>query len=57
MYLKGRIAVLKDDTGEYYAVDNASEDELRDSELKTVWKDGFFTSFTSFDKVRANARG
>jgi nicotinamide phosphoribosyltransferase len=55
--LRGRIAVLKNtETGDYYAVDNASEWALQKSELTTVWKDGSFLSVTPFREVRENAR-
>jgi nicotinamide phosphoribosyltransferase len=55
--LRGRIAVLKNtETGEYYAVDDASEWAQQRSELKTVWKDGYFLKVYKFDKVRKAAR-
>lgn len=55
--LRGRIAVLKNtETGDYYAVDDASEWALQKSELTTVWKDGIFLSVTPFREVRENAR-
>lgn len=55
--LRGRVAVLKNtETGEYYAVDDASEWAMQKSELVTVWKDGQFVKRTSFDDVRALAR-
>jgi nicotinamide phosphoribosyltransferase len=56
--LRGRIAVLKNtETGDYYAVDEASDWALQKSELKTVWKDGVFYKMFGFDDVRALARG
>ena len=56
--LRGRISVLKNtDTGEYYAVDDASEWAQKESELKTVWKDGIFTEIATFSQVRTLARG
>lgn len=56
--LCGRIAVLKHRrTGEYYAVDNASDWALKESELKTVWKDGDWYRSASFEEVREDARG
>jgi nicotinamide phosphoribosyltransferase len=55
--LRGRIAVLKNtETGDYYAVDNASEWALQKSELTPVWRNGSFVSITSFREVRENAR-
>jgi nicotinamide phosphoribosyltransferase len=56
--LTGRIAVLRDLAGsrEYYAVENASDWALKESELKTVWKDGRFVKRFDFDEVRQNAR-
>lgn len=56
--LRGRIAVLANtETGELYAVDNASSWALKESLLTTVWKDGKFVKYLGFDEVRANARG
>ena len=55
--LRGRIAVLKNtETGEYYAVDNASDWAQVKSELRTVWVDGMFTRYQNFASVRNEAR-
>jgi nicotinamide phosphoribosyltransferase len=55
--LKGRIAVLPNlETGELYAVDNASDWALQKSLLTTVWKDGKFVKRLGFEEVRSNAR-
>ena len=56
--LRGRVAVLKNtETGEYYAVDEASEWALQKSELTTVWKNGEFTQRTTIKNIRDLARG
>jgi nicotinamide phosphoribosyltransferase len=56
--LRGRVAVLRNtETGEYYAVDNASEWAMQKSELVTVWKNGEFTSITNLENIRDLARG
>jgi len=56
--LRGRIAVLKNtETGDYYAVDDASDWALQKSELKTVWKDGEFYRRYSMKYIRDLARG
>lgn len=55
--LTGRIAVLPNlETGELYAVENASSWALKESLLTTVWKDGKFKSSVTFKDVRENAR-
>ena len=55
--LRGRIAVLRNlETGELYAVDDASAWAEKESLLTTVWEDGKFVKRYSFDEVRANAR-
>lgn len=56
--LTGKIAVLLSDTGDFYAVDNASEHDLAKSLLSTVWKDGAFVegAWQSFEDVRARAQ-
>lgn len=55
--LTGRIAVLPNlETGELYAVENASAWALQKSLLTTVWKDGKFVQRLGFEEVRANAR-
>jgi nicotinamide phosphoribosyltransferase len=56
--LRGRIAVLRNtETGEYYAVDDASEWALKKSELTTVWKNGEFVERTTIKNIRDLARG
>lgn len=55
--LTGRIAVLPNlETGELYAVENASAWALQRSLLTTVWKDGKFVNRVGFEEVRNNAR-
>lgn len=55
--LTGRIAVLPNlETGELYAVENASTWALQKSLLTTVWKDGKFVKRVGFEEVRGNAR-
>ena len=55
--LTGRIAVLPNtETGELYAVENASAWALQESLLTTVWKDGKFVTRAGFEEVRHNAR-
>ena len=58
--LKGRIVVARDYTGELVAYDDEqadTRDMVEDNGfdlLRTVWKDGEFTKYWSFDEVRAN---
>jgi hypothetical protein len=44
------------ETGELYAVENASAWALKESLLTTVWKDGKFVRSVTFKDVRENAR-
>jgi nicotinamide phosphoribosyltransferase len=53
---KGMLAVLRDKDGNLYLKNQATVDELEQSELKTVWKDGQFKMFYDYAEVRARAR-
>lgn len=52
----GLLAVLKDDKGEYYAVNNATPEQMAQSELKTVFKDGELVKSYSLYKIRKNLK-
>lgn len=49
---KGRLAVLKDENGELHLVEQATPEIEAQSELKTVWKDGEFVRYQTFQEVR-----
>lgn len=53
---KGRVAVLRNEQGELYRVDEATQAQEANSELVPVWQNGQFIRKYSFDQVRANAR-
>ncbi|KUM29715.1 nicotinate phosphoribosyltransferase [Arthrobacter sp. EpRS66] len=48
----GRLAVKRDEHGELYLVERASEQDEADSLLEPVWKDGEFLRIQSFKDVR-----
>jgi nicotinamide phosphoribosyltransferase len=54
---RGRLAVIRDETGELELIQQATpEDEAR-SLIQTVWRDGEFINPVSFADVRANLKG
>jgi nicotinamide phosphoribosyltransferase len=53
--LKGRIAVVRGGDGTLHAVDEMHKDDMQESLLQTVWKDGKFVREYTFDEVRENA--
>jgi nicotinamide phosphoribosyltransferase len=52
---KGRLAVLKDNSGNLYLKDQATPDEEVASELKPVWKDGDFLVYEDYKTIRERA--
>lgn len=52
---KGRLAVLRNGDGGLYLVNQATEEQEKDSVLKVVWRDGAFLRYDSFDKIRERA--
>ena len=52
----GLLAVLKDENGEYFAVNNADVNQMADSELKTVFKDGKVVKYFTLTEIRANVQ-
>lgn len=48
----GRLAVLTDERGQLTLVEKATDEDLANSALKTVWKDGAFTTYQSYADVR-----
>lgn len=53
--LKGRVSVVRTAKGELVAIDEMHKDDLQESLLTTVWKDGKFIREIGFDEVRQNA--
>lgn len=53
---KGRLAVLRDERGEIYTVDNATPEQEAASLLQPVWRDGRFVQVYGFDEVRQNSK-
>jgi len=54
---KGRLAVLKNDEGKLYLVNEASEKDQLKSQLQLVWRNGTFTKAQSFKNVRETLWG
>lgn len=52
----GRLAVLKDETGEFYLVEKATPEQEAQSELTTVWENGNWVNQKSFAEVRETLR-
>ena len=52
---KGRLAVVKDEDGELSLINEATKDQENASLLETVWKDGTFVKYLTFDQIRENA--
>jgi nicotinamide phosphoribosyltransferase len=52
---KGRLAVLRDDSGSMYLVNEATPEQEAASLLQPVWRDGQFIRKYTWDEVRANA--
>ncbi|KQR51240.1 nicotinate phosphoribosyltransferase [Leifsonia sp. Leaf336] len=50
---KGRLAVLRDETGELYMVEQATPAQEKQSEIRPVWIDGQFVAAQSFAEVRS----
>jgi nicotinamide phosphoribosyltransferase len=53
---KGRLAVLRDEVGELYLVEQATEEQEEQSEIRPVWMDGQFVAAQSFAEVRATLK-
>lgn len=49
---KGRLAVLRDADGELTLIEQATPEQEAASELKTIWKDGYFVREQTFADVR-----
>lgn len=49
---KGRLAVLRDEAGELYLVEQATPEQEEASELKPIWRDGEFIRHQTFQEVR-----
>lgn len=53
---KGRLAVLRDEDGELYQVEQATDEQEEQSEIRTLWIDGTFVNAQSFADVRATLK-
>lgn len=54
---KGRLAMLRDDDGEFVLVEQATAEEEAASELELVWQDGIFHKTQTFAEVREVLKG
>ena len=50
--VKGLLKVVKNKDGDYHVIDNVSEEEEQQSELKTVFKNGIIYSNAQYENIK-----
>lgn len=55
--LKGKISVLKDELGEYYAKQECTDEEEESGYLQVIYKDGVYYNTTTLEEIRNRLNG